>query len=93
MSPSTATLIALLTLCATLSGCASTADRLGYPAECPKPEQPDDRLKAEPCSYVAITTEMTQVEREATIISNNQCAREIRDRYAELQHWLRGRVE
>lgn len=38
-----------------------------------------------------MSLEMTQVEREAAIIANNKCARTNRDRYAELQRWLRGR--
>lgn len=93
MSRSTATLCALLILSAILTGCASTTDRLAYPAQCPKPEQPDDRLVEDACAYTPITLEMTQLEREAATIANNKCARQVRDRYVELQRWVRGRVQ
>jgi hypothetical protein len=47
----------------------------------------------EPCRYVELTPSMQRTEAEAAIVSNNQCARQVRDRYVELQRWLRGRVE
>lgn len=93
MSPSIVTLCVLLILGVTLSGCASTTAPLAYPAQCPKPEQPDDRLRTEPCQFTPIHAGMTRVETEAATITNNQCARQVRDTLVELQRWLRGRVE
>lgn len=93
MSRSTVTLTALLILFATASGCASTTVPLDYPAQCPKPEQPDDRLMAAPCQFEVAAAGMSRVQVEAVTISNNQCARQIREFYSELQTWVRGRVQ
>ena len=90
---STVTSVALLILFAISSGCASTTDPLAYPAQCPKPEQPDDRLKQIPCEYVAVSPDMSRVELEAATINNNKCALQNRDRYLELQNWVKGRVQ
>jgi len=66
---------------------------LAYPEQCPKPARPDDRLNEEPCAFAALTTDMSDVEVEATMLANNKCARVIRARYTELQQWVRGRVQ
>ena len=90
----TAIALTLVSAVFLLTGCASTTNQVAYPAECPKPAQPDPRLMEEPLEFVELD-EIEQLESDAlpTITTNNRAFERNRTRYKELQLWIRGRAQ
>lgn len=81
----------LLLAWSTLSGCASSTGALDSDAKVPL-AQPDDRLMQLPCAYEPVVgADLLTILPGTT--KNNQCARTNRERYIELQNWIRGRAQ
>ena len=74
-----------------LSGCASSTAALGSGAKV-ELAQPDDRLMAYPCAFEPVAGSTLAAVLPA-VAKNNTCARTTRERYVELQNWIRGRAQ
>lgn len=46
-----------------------------------------------PCTYSPAAADPTDPTAIVVVVENNKCARLIRERYVELQDWIRGRVQ
>ena len=72
-----------------LSGCVSTTEPSDYPATCPRPQAPDDRLMAAPPEFQPMTFGVTEAEALVIETANNKACRLIRERHVGLQHHVR----
>ena len=72
-----------------MSGCSSTMPALELETQCPKPERPDRRLTETPCVFMRIDRDQADPLAIVLITKNNQCARQIREHYTELQRWTK----
>lgn len=72
-----------------LTGCSSTMPASDLPAQCPEPPRPDQRLLVAPCAFLAADGNPADTLQIGVVTGNNQCARQIRDNYIELQNWTK----
>lgn len=88
-SSSIATAGAILLAAFLLNGCSSTTPALEQATQCPRPQQPDQRLTEPPCVYLKLDPEQDDPLAILLITKNNQCARKVREHYTELQRWIK----
>lgn len=56
--------------------------------QCPEPPKPDRRLTEPPCVFMRIDHEQADPLAIVLITKNNQCARQIREHYIEIQRFI-----
>lgn len=76
-----------------MTGCASTEHHSELAAQCPVINSPDARLLAAPCEFIDIYLDKNDPFSIVVVSKNNQCAREIRGLFIELQRAVKEQLD